>query len=139
MRRLNNKGYMLVEIILAFVLAMTIMYFITELTIKVKNRNDDLLVRTLTATDQTIIYNIIMNEIYNGTFNKNLIECELIEGDSVIDSIKKKGYIFEYNDKKLILNDYVDSCAYVSANESIEIKVNQLPKENFDIVLPLKN
>ena len=59
-KRLNNKGYMLVEIILASAIAMGIAYFITDLTIKLKNKNDDLLVKTLVSTDQAIIYNTIM-------------------------------------------------------------------------------
>ena len=33
-KRLNNKGYMLVEIIFASVLAMVVAYFIIDLTIK---------------------------------------------------------------------------------------------------------
>ena len=35
----NNKGYMLVEIILASVIAFGITYFIVDLTIKLKNKN----------------------------------------------------------------------------------------------------
>ena len=56
---------MLVEIILASVIAMGIAYFITDLTIKLKNKNDDLLVKTLVSTDQAIIYNTIMKDLYN--------------------------------------------------------------------------
>ena len=40
---------MLVEIILASAIAMGIAYFITDLTIKLKNKNDDLLVKTLSS------------------------------------------------------------------------------------------
>ena len=36
MKKLNNKGYMLVEIILAFVIAMGVVYFMFELIIKLK-------------------------------------------------------------------------------------------------------
>lgn len=122
MKRLNNKGYMLVEIILAFGIAMTIMYFITELTIKVKNKNDDLLVRTLTATDQAIIYNMIMDNIYaGGTFS-----CT---------SSMFSGKKFTYNSKSVIVNEYVDefSC---DGTKKIKIKVNALPDYNFDVVIP---
>ena len=65
MKKLNNKGYMLVEIILASVIAFGVAYFILDLVIKLKNKNDDLFVDTLARTDQAIITNTIMRDIYN--------------------------------------------------------------------------
>ena len=41
--KLNKKGYMLVEIILASALAFGLAYFILELTLKVKEKDDDLI------------------------------------------------------------------------------------------------
>lgn len=63
--RRNNKGYMLVEIILASTIAFALAYFMLELTLKVKGKNDDLLVDTLMATDKTIISNKIMSGVRN--------------------------------------------------------------------------
>lgn len=60
MRKLNNKGYMLVEIILASVIAFGVAYFIIDLTIKMKNKNDDFFVETQVATDKAIITNKLM-------------------------------------------------------------------------------
>ena len=57
---MNKKGYLLIEIILASAIAFGIAIFIFELTIKVKNRNDDLFVETQMATDQAIISNKLM-------------------------------------------------------------------------------
>ena len=112
---------MLVEIILAFVLAMTIIYFITELTIRVKNKNEDLLVRTLTATDQAIIYNMVMSDVYNNGNAPSTITCSSAK-------------VVEYKSKKLILNDYVNSCEV--SGKILMINVKQLPGENFNVVLP---
>ena len=126
MRRLNNRGYMLVEIILAFVLAMTIIYFITELTIKVKNKNDDLLVKNLSSTDQGIIYNMIMKDLYEGNTYSD-IKCEKVNGVFVF-SYKVNG-----TPKKNILNEYIDYCSY--KNQVLYVSVNQLPTENFSVVL----
>ena len=53
----NNKGYMLVEIILASAIAFAIAYLIINLTIRIKNKNDDLMTTTLTSADQTIVSN----------------------------------------------------------------------------------
>ena len=57
MKKMNNKGYMLVEIILAFSITFTLLYFMMDLVLKIKNKNDDLLVETVVRTDSTIITN----------------------------------------------------------------------------------
>ena len=81
---MNNKGYMLVEIILASALAMIVAYFVIELTIKLKNKNDDLLVKTLVATDQAIIYNTIMKDLNS----LESVDCDYINGKISIDKNK---------------------------------------------------
>lgn len=132
MKRLNNKGYLLVEIILAFALAMAITYFVTSLTVKVKNKNDDLLVRTLTSTDQAIIYNMIMREVYAGnSYNSSSVSCVPIDPNS--DNVK---YKFSYNGTVVFLNEYVDVCEVSTDKKRITIKVNALPDYNFDVVIP---
>ena len=60
MRKMNNKGYMLVEIIMAFVITFGILYFMMDLIINIKNKNDDLLVETIVKTDSSIITNKLM-------------------------------------------------------------------------------
>ena len=88
MKKLNNKGYMLVEIILASVIAFGVAYFILDLVIKLKNKNDDLFVDTLARTDQAIITNTIMRDIYD----KNT-PC-----NNILDDILVIGNKFKYND-----------------------------------------
>lgn len=78
MKKLNNKGYMLVEIILASVIAFGVAYFILDLVIKLKNKNDDLFVDTLARTDQAIITNTIMRDIYD---KKTQFSCDNISVD----------------------------------------------------------
>ena len=56
----NNKGYMLVEIILASIIAFGVAVFIINLTIRLKNKNDDTFYETQIVTDQTIITNKFM-------------------------------------------------------------------------------
>ena len=147
MRRLNNKGYMLVEIILAFSIAMAITYYLTDLTIKLKNKNDDLLVKTLVATDQAIIYNTIMRDLYrvydDGSSGADKFQCNNI---SVNNTNKTFGYTFADGTKfKNIVSKYVTDFKYVYNNTEychitedtikihIDLKVKQLPNENFDI------
>ena len=124
MKKLNNKGYMLVEIIVAFSLAIAIMYLITDATIKAKNRNDDLMVRMLTAADQAIIYNMVMSDVYAG----NTFNCS---------NVSINGKKFTYNkDKVNIVNDYVNTLYCSQDYNTITIKVKQLPDENFNVVIP---
>ena len=39
--KLNNKGYMLVEIIVASVIALVMAYFLIDITIRLVNKNND--------------------------------------------------------------------------------------------------
>ena len=96
----NNKGYMLVEIILASVLAMVVAYFIIDLTIKLKNKNDDLLVKTLVATDQAIMYNTIMDDVYN---SGDTVSCDYIDSKLDIDTDKN---VFKYGEFTNVVSKY---------------------------------
>lgn len=115
---------MLIEIILAFVIAMGITYFMFELIIKIKNKNDDLLVKTLVSTDQTIIYNTIINDIYKGKFS-----CGKIDVD---------GNKFIYDGKPIVVVSEYASVGSLKCNDDrtevhIPIRVKQIPNENFDV------
>lgn len=110
--KLNNKGYMLVEIILASAIAFGVAYFLLELTIKLKNKNDDMFVKTLTSTDQAIITNIIMEDLYSG--GANSFNC---------DNIKINGNAFTYNGKTNVVNEYAKLGNKTCANSSSEISI----------------
>ena len=129
----NNKGYMLVEIILASAIAFGIAYFIIDLTIKLKNKNDDLMVETLMNTDKTIITNKLMT--YMIEENENFSCSNLLnEGNTII-----------YNGEVVdVVNDYatIDSidCSNTVGKISIKIPttVVQMKDQNFDIVVDYK-
>ena len=130
MKKLNNKGYMLVEIILAFAIAMGIAYFMFELIIKMKNKNDDLLVKTLVATDQAIIYNTIMSDIYTNGFNCNDITNykEALINNNMF-------YYENGTTPKSKVSEYaiIESVNCTSTDLKIPIKVKQLNNEDFSI------
>lgn len=120
MKKLNNRGYMLVEIILAFSIAMAVMYVVMDLTIKIKNKNDDLLVRILTYTDQAVIYNMIMGN----KSDLDLFDCKFyVDGNK----ITYKGHVNE-------VNKYVDEVSCIGSNR-IHIGVKLLD-DDFDVVIP---
>ena len=137
-KHLNNKGYMLIEIVLAMTIAMVVVYFITNLTIKIKNKNDDLLVKTLVATDQAIIYNTIMKDLYNST---DMINCDYKKNKINID---KDNNVFTYDSFTNIVSEYAVvenfSC---SVNDNvlkinIPINVKQLPDDDFNVNINYK-
>lgn len=63
--KLNNKGYLIVEVILAGVLTFTMAYFLINLTLKIRNRYDDVNVETVMLNDKTVITNEIMGDVVN--------------------------------------------------------------------------
>ena len=116
MKKLNNKGYMLVEIILASVIAFGVAYFILDLVIKLKNKNDDLFVDTLARTDQAIITNTIMRDIYD----KNT-PC-----NNILDDILVIGNKFKYKETIIEVNKYTtigDITCNVESPNLIELNI----------------
>lgn len=99
-RKLNNKGYMLVEIILASVIAFGLAYYMLELTIKLKNKNDDLLVETMAMTDNAIISNAIMEYLRKNT---SLSQCP--NGEFIIVEDDKR--VFVNNKFVTEVSDYI--------------------------------
>ena len=67
--KLNQKGYMLVEIIIASVLAMSIAYYLLNLTYKFKNTNEDLYQSYNYMSDKILITKNIMNDLEKGTIS----------------------------------------------------------------------
>jgi len=96
------------------------------LIIKLKNKNDDLLVKTLVSTDQTIIYNTIMEDIYKGYFSCDKINLDgntfIYEGETIV-------VVSEYASiGNLVCDDTTDETRI-----HIPINVKQIPDDNFDV------
>lgn len=133
--KLNNKGYMLVEIILASAIAFGLAFFIIDLTIKLKNKNDDLMVETLMNTDRTIINNKLMSyakeeeanfDCSKLTIDKNTIKYK----ENVIDNVNAYGKITW--DKM--------ECSTDNGKISIKIPIDipQMPDKEYDIIFDYK-
>ena len=73
--KLNQKGYMLVEIIISFTLAMGIAYYLLNLTYKFKNMDEDIYMSTIFSKDKIAITKNIMNDIDRGTIS-NIVLAE---------------------------------------------------------------
>ena len=134
-KRLNNKGYMLVEIILASVIAFGVAYFILDLVIKLKNKNDDLFVDTLARTDQAIITNTIMRDVYN---KNTQFSCNNISVDG--NKFKYKDTIIEVNKYTTIDVDAI-TCNITSTN-LIELNIPltvKTTKKSYNISINTKD
>lgn len=137
MKNLNNKGYMLVEVILSFSITFVLIYFIMNLVIKLKMSNDDLLVETLVKTDQIIITNKLMSYAMDEKVNFN---CEKLKEGITDNSVK-------YNNELIdIVSDYAKidvssvSCStdLGKININIPINVEQMKKEDFNVIIDYK-
>ena len=58
--KLNNKGYLIVEIVLSATIAFAIMYFLIDLTFNFKSKSDDLYKETIFIADKNIITKMIL-------------------------------------------------------------------------------
>lgn len=132
-KKLNNKGYMLIEIILAFAIAFALLYFIMDLVIKLKNKNDDLLVKTLIYSDQAIITNELMEL---AMINGKEFDCSSLNISDK--TVTYGGNVLNIVDKYATLG--TKECSNASNKISIKIPMNvkQIPNENFDIVINYK-
>lgn len=86
-KKIDNKGYMIVEIIISATLAMIISYFMMDLIIKLKEKYDYVQNDTELMSDKIIITNEILGDLYN----KNIIS---VSDESVKD--ETTGEITEY-------------------------------------------
>ena len=67
--KLNRKGYMLIEIVIASVLAMSIAIYLLNLTYKFKNTNEDIHQSYFYMRDKLLITKNIMSDLERGTIS----------------------------------------------------------------------
>lgn len=77
--KLNRKGYLTVEIILASTIAFAIAFFLIEITVKLVSKTDDVYHETVIAYDDAIIINNIKEKIKDYIIETDglaLVECK---------------------------------------------------------------
>ena len=132
--KLNHRGYVLVEIILASVIAFGIAYYMLDLTIKLKNKNDDLLAKTLVKTDRAIIQNKLYKYISE---DSEPFSCDNISINSNSNVIKYKGELVDIVNKYTqIDNSRLDLCQIDEDVIKILIPLNiEALNKSFDVTL----
>ena len=130
-KKLNRRGYVLVEIILASVIAFGIAYYMLDLTIKLKNKNDDILAKTLVKTDKAIIQNKIVEYISNDTEPFN---CNNIKINNKVITYKNNSNLIDIVNKYTTIDglrcDYYDNIVHIL----IPLTVTPL-NQSFDVTL----
>lgn len=114
--KLNKKGYMLVEIIVAFALVFSIAMYLLNLTLKFKDTNEDIYYSAKYLKDKNLITRNIMEDISRGII-------EDIQHEAGENVIKFTIYIDDQEEKKeyrklLIFNDSGFGIEYGKINES---------------------
>ena len=117
--KLNQKGYMLVEIVVASVLAMSIAYFLLNLTYKFKNKNEDIQQSYIYTKDKVLITKNIMSDLERGVVkniaviaNQVTFELDIINNNASEENITEK--------RKLLIEDNI-------------IEYGKIDNDNFDM------
>ena len=130
----SKKGYMLVELILASFIAFGIAMYMFSMTVKLKNKNDDLLVESLVTTDTSVATNSILKIIND---NPNSFDCGLIKVDKNKNTIKYNGKVIAVFNEYAQLRESLSYCKDQEMDGStqlhIGVTVPQLPDKDFDI------
>lgn len=145
MVKLNKKGYLAVEVILASVVAVSIAVFLIDLTVKMVNKTNDNYTNTLFLTDKALITNNLRKEIkkdiekekngpiqrvdFNGKYTCNLkftggnTSNITIGGNEITyQSDRKKKYSKTINKDIKYSSIYIDKCGV--ENNYLIIKIN---------------
>lgn len=145
MVKLNKKGYLAVEVILASVVAVSIAVFLIDLTVKMVNKTNDNYTNTLFLTDKALITNHLRKEIkkdiekekngpiqradFNGKYTCNLkftggnTSNITISGNEITyQSDREKKYSKTINKDIKYSSIYIDKCGV--ENNYLIIKIN---------------
>jgi len=129
MKRLNNKGYMLVEVIVSSMIALVIAYFLIDITVKLVNKNNDYYLESILLADKNIVTKEIMDDI--NSMKLTGVNCQ--SNTSCI-------LTFDYNDenkKALSINDKTISYGDYSKTFSDEVNLSQINIKSEENILTI--
>jgi len=131
MQKLNNKGYMFVEIIVASVISLVIAYFLINITIKMVNLNSDYYIESILEVDKNLITKEIMDDINS----KELIKVKKLSGNIVEFTFKDNDLdikkTLEVTDNVIRYNDFSKKISNNVNVGNIKIKTSCV-NGNFD-------
>lgn len=120
MKKLNRKGYMTVEIIIASVIAFSIAFFLMEITIKLVDISDNEYVNTNFMTDKALIMKNVKENI-----NKYFEEVKNNEDSLMSFQCKDNRCDIESNDG-LMIHLYIEDNKFIFKKEDSIIYSKEL-------------
>lgn len=120
MKKLNRKGYITVEILLASIISAVIAVFLIELTVKLVSKTDDAYVDTLLTTDKALIIKNIKENIETDINTYGIIQSITCSTNDCINCIIS----FENNSKTISISDEEINYCLSANNCTYEKKLN---------------
>ena len=140
--KLNRKGYLIVEIIAASVLAMGIAFFLVRLTISFSRKDEDIYKSISFTNDKNIITNKIMDDVNNYTLTK----VEYDSDKNTVTFTYWDNYQLKKLERVLIIDKVNKTITYDKYKKEIngalvigDITFNSNNKEYTSIVIPITN
>lgn len=129
MNKLNNKGYLTIEIILASVMTFAIAFFLIEITVKLVNKTDDYNIGTLFTTDKALIIKNIKQRI-----DKEGSISNINKNSDTLCTIGTKDLTINNDNRTITYGDYTKKI-----NDSIkgDITITKCLKQNEYIVVQI--
>ena len=122
--KLNRRGYIAVEIILASIVSITIAVFLIDITIRLVNRTDNNYIDTIFVSDKALLTKNIKEEIENDISNIGVIE-------SINCSNSKCSINFKDGSKELSIED--NKVKYGSYTKEVDKRLGGVVKVNSSI------
>ena len=135
MKKLNNKGYMLVEIIIASVLALIVAWFLIDITVKMVNKNNDYYIESVLLTDKNVITKEIMDDINDSELNLISVTHNRIDDNNHVITLEFKDKNNDKVTRKIKISNTVIQYIYGDneENEENDIKYERTLNENLKI------
>lgn len=142
--KLNRKGYLIVEIIVASVLAMGIAFFLVRLTISFSRKDEDIYKSISFTNDKNIITNKIMSDFSFYTLYD--ISKEVNDEKSIY--VVKFTYLFyrKTSEKTLTIDKKNKTITYGDYSKEIEnaleigdVSIDINDNQSVSIIIPIKN
>ena len=131
--KLNRKGYMLIELILSSVLAMTIAYYLLNLTYKFKDKNEDVYNSTYLVTDKILITKNIMNDLEG-----KIIEFQRLDNNKITFTADGENRKITIDNKSINYTDGNNRIIYSKTLEN-SMEIGNISFENNIVTIPITN
>ena len=126
MRKLNRKGYLTIEIILASVMAVAIAFFLIDLTMKLVDTTDNAYVDTVLVTDKALITKNVKENLENAICSSGVITsvscinnvCNITMNDDSVITLSVNDNIVEYTGSESYTKKIDDSLSNIKLTSS---------------------